>query len=126
MAKKLNDSCESCGAGGCTDQSKCAACGMTICQSCCDVFDHVGGGLHGFGDPRLECIEMRSRISDLKEDSETWKRRFEWAANECNYTEQREDRCDAVSWQPGNLIAEWVEGKTQEEAVDKAIEAEEE
>lgn len=53
--------CESCRADflGDREDSTCGGCGAVICQSCSDVFDHFGDGLHGKGDPTAEVERLR-------------------------------------------------------------------
>jgi hypothetical protein len=50
----LEQECGSCGstflAVTLTDHI-CNGCGRMLCQSCVDVFDHIGNGEHGTGDP---------------------------------------------------------------------------
>jgi len=62
--------CESCGAdtGEFPTEDQCRGCGMRVCQSCCDVFGHLGDGLHGKGDPRLEVESLRARVAELEAD----------------------------------------------------------
>ena len=44
----------------------CPGCGMVVCQSCVDVFEHVEDGAHGSGDPAGAVCELRTRIEELE------------------------------------------------------------
>jgi len=68
--------CESCGASipsyscedelDCIQNNTCKGCGMLVCQSCVDVFDHQGEGLHGIGDPAEAVRELRKQVENLE------------------------------------------------------------
>lgn len=54
--------CDSCGCDvrGTKDDATCRGCGIVVCQSCTDVFEHVGNGLHGSGNPVEEVERLRT------------------------------------------------------------------
>lgn len=64
--------CDSCGG---TDRypekgdGRCRGCGMMLCQSCCDTFDHWGDGLHGKGNPGEEAKGLRAAVADRDADN---------------------------------------------------------
>ncbi len=61
--------CQSCGGSIRAENPldhKCCGCGKVICQSCCDVFGHIGKGLHGTGNPAETVERLRTEIAELK------------------------------------------------------------
>ncbi len=56
--------CESCGAEihGKVENATCRGCGKVVCQSCCDVFDHLENGLHGVGNPQEAVATLRAAL----------------------------------------------------------------
>ena len=61
--------CESCGANirGLSDDYRCRGCGLIVCVSCVDVFQHFGQELHGAGDPAEAVKQLRA---DRRADQE--------------------------------------------------------
>ena len=62
--------CDSCGSGVAEYEREaafCRGCGMVICQSCCDVFNHEGDSLHGKGDPREAVVALRQQNDEYRE-----------------------------------------------------------
>ena len=57
--------CESCGCHveGLAGDATCRGCGLLVCQSCCDVWEHIGNGLHGMGNPADEVKRLRKDIA---------------------------------------------------------------
>ena len=61
--------CDSCGGDfwSVPSDAVCRGCGATVCQSCTDVFDHCGDGLHGKGDPTEEVKRLRTALAESEE-----------------------------------------------------------
>ena len=57
--------CDSC--SGCADseESFCHGCGMIVCIACVEVFNHIGDGLHGVGNPYEAVQELYTYMDHI-------------------------------------------------------------
>ena len=62
--------CESCGAAFWTitaDDALCRGCGLTVCDECTIMFEHIENEAHGTGDPATAVTALRARVRELEE-----------------------------------------------------------
>jgi hypothetical protein len=45
------------------DGNTCRGCGLTVCLTCVEVFDHLDNGLHAKGDPKVYVEDLRTRLA---------------------------------------------------------------
>lgn len=120
-AKLETIDCQSCGATIETiegvDDHKCRGCGIYVCQSCVDVFEHVNEGntrgAHGTGDPAEAVKALRTRIADLERERDEARRigknNLERATRIGNKTREElaKWRDSAYAWAPMGTRKGW-------------------
>lgn len=91
--------CESCGGSdtyAVKSDGKCRGCGMLLCQSCADVFDHWGGGLHGKGDPHATARALRASLAALEAERDRLTKGCARVALDLGLMREERDRLRAV------------------------------
>ncbi len=100
--------CESCGAAAGLDDeaNECKGCGLLVCQSCVDVFEHMGKeGLHGEGDPAEAVVSLRGQIRRLtrvrERDNRNFRKRLFRQSEEIKRLGKRDQLTLATAWDDG-------------------------
>ncbi len=87
-----NRQCESCHGDlyGPIDDCRCRGCDMYVCQLCADVFEHLGDGLHGKGNPMAYVSKLRTQLIAQQQRTE---RAEALAAVQSEYIDGLESAC---------------------------------